>query len=978
MEHYESRKTRANARVERSETIKQSSYHLLNSITVGPQTYSGPVILALSTPDFATFILRDSDYIEIPVQYISEPVQRVPKRKRGRKDTPCLEFEATGGVLLDGRQQLSKASVSIVSEQDLDELRIALADARRKAQKQSRTTRRISSTVVALDTGEEVATKSSQCRDSSSQASNHEMNTSVDKDHDSRGESRTGTSDTKQDELHAISDVTREPSSLESSLMTMEGVGILAGALSESDEIPLIPLNQEHRYIGPGKKIPSLCDARGSPGEYVTSPVADGHSTPSPQIEVKPPGNITEPDTSNEVSRNSQPKRPGMSNRRAIQKKSPPRRSSSRILSNRKGRSALSNTQESLLFPHMGRPNKKIYTSRSKRAVDWEEDLRPTEDEQDTARVVQNDSQLTSVSSPPPGDTSIFSRRPNEAQKKRKARAASSSARGKRSAKKRGIGVYGRRMAPRLPLQTKEPNIDNGDEGTATGREAKETTIGVDRSTKTNNYAGHQPRNYEDKDNTPGLTAKLDNGSAANVNRLPSRVQGSNSPLIDTHTHADATKGAWKGIEGAGEGKPYMGLNEQPSASRITVSQKSLQQAEPIANQDICVSRAHDEQALIEGPIPEQGLELPNIYGTQQSGSDQLRESGVFQALFNSQDNDIGRLSLSARDRIHDTPVEIITDENKDDPQTKAEESLSVRSKKRAATQSVTDEIPNKKSQLTFAATSDHQKLHRLEDAVEQDGASRQSDIENASSASMMERSTSPMSYPESKLALEKKEGDLSEQSSTPDGRSRIALPTSSQKKSIVDENGSPRLTSRHIDDDQCLQSKRVRRLRLEQWRYSLEDTTSRSGYHGDSDDDSLSTSNSTSTHSLSGRDAGSFKGGRLNFRSSTIFAGDVNEARRTNRSCLPDDNSRGQSTRNSDQPVESMITPYSVLGLPTHRAERVDTGLSSATTIRLPQEPTQLGIQVEGGPGKAKWQASLEAIQKTTHELLLHTSEVS
>ena len=984
MEHYESRKTRASSRVERSETIKQSSYHLLSSVAVGPQTYSGPAILALSTPDFFTFLLPGSDYIEITVQYISEPIHRVPKRKRERNDTPCLEFEATDGVLLDGIQQLSEASVSIVSEQDLDGLRNALADARRKAQKQSRATRRISSTVVALDTGEEVATKSSQCRDSSSQASNHEMDSSVDKDHDSRGESRTGTSDTKQDELRAISDVTREPSGPgERSLMTIEDVEILAEALSESDETPLVSPNQEHRYIDP-EKISSPC---GSAGEYVTSPIADGHSTPSPQTEAKPAENITESGTANAVSRNPQPKRSGMSNRCATQKKPPPRRSPrGRALSNRKGRPALPNTQESLLFPRMGRPNKKIYTSRSKRAVDWEEDLRPTEDEEEAARAARNDSQLTSVPSPSPGDTSIFSKRPNTAQKKRKARAAPSSAKGKRSVNKRGAGANRRGRTPRLPLRTKEPNVDNGDEGIS-NHEAEKTTNDLNGNSKTGNYAGPRPRNHEDKENTSELAAELDNASfAVRINQFPSGVQGSRSPSVDTRVkrsaHADAAKGAFQGREGAGEGNLHMAFKEQSSADQMTVSQSSLQQTEPRADQNIRVSPAHDERALMQGPVPEQGFELPNKYGTQQSESDQLQGSGDFQALFISQENEIGRLYVSARDRTHDTPAETITDGNRDYPQTELEERLSVRSRKRAATQSTTDETPNKKSQRTFAATSDHQKLHQLEDAVEQDRTSRQSDISNAANASMGERSTSPVSYPESKLALEKMEGDLSEQTTTPEGRSRIALPISSQKKSIVDENGSPRLTFRYIDNDQCLQTKRVRRLRLEQWRDSLEDATSRSGYHGDSDDDSLSASDSASTHSSPERNADSFKGGRLNFRPSTIVA-DVNEARPTSRSsrepCLPDNNARGQSAKKSDQHVESMITPYSVSGLPARRVERADTGsggLSSATTIRLPQEPTQLGIQVEG-PGKANWQASLEAIQKTTHELLLHTSEV-
>lgn len=973
VEHYESRGARASSRSERSGTIKQSSCHLIGSVAIGPQTYSGPAILALSTSDCVIFIFPGSDYIEMPVQYISEPIHHVPKRRRGPSDAPSLEFEATGGVLLNGRQLLSKASISIVSDKDLSGLRDVLTDARSKAQKQGRATRRVSSTIVALDTAEEVTTKSSQCRDSSSQAFNHEVGSSADKDHGSRGESIAETSNAGSYELRAMSDLTREASRPEeSSRITIEDVEILAGALSESE----IPTSQEHGDKSPGKKISFPYDATDSPKKYVTSPIA----------EANPAEHITEPETADAASKRSQPKRSGVSNRRGTQKKPPLRRSArGRALSNRKDRRAIPNTQESLLFPRMGRPSKKIYTSRSKRAVDWEEDLRPTEDDEEAARAVQNDSQLTSVSSPSPGDTSIFSKRPNAAQKKRKARAAPSLAKGKRSAKKKVTSVNRRGRTPRLPLQTKEPNVDNGNEGTSTGHEAEKTTNDLNGSTGAGNNTDSRPHNHEDKENTFGLAAKPDDISfALRMDQLPSVVQGSRSPSEDTcvkrGAQADATNGAGQRREEAGAGNVHMNFNEQPSTDRMMVSQKSPQQTEFWINQNSRFSPVHDEQALMEGPLPEQGLELPNEYGTQQSESDKLQGIGDFQALFISQENEIGRLSMSIRDRAHDTPAEAVTDGNRDGAQSKPEERLLARSRKRAAIQSTTEENPNKKSQLTFATSGD-QKLHQLEDAVERDRTSRQSNIDSSSSASIVERSTSPLSDSQSRSALEQMGGKLSEQTTTPEGPSRMILPASSQKKSIVDENGSPRLVPRHASDNHYFQATRVRRLRLEQWRHSLEDA--RSGYHGDSDDDSLESSASVSTSNSSSpeRNVGSFKGGRLDFRSATILAGDANEARHCSSRglCLPDDNTRGQPAKNSDQHVESMITPYSVSGIPTHRAESADTasrGLSSATTIQLPQEPTQLGIQVEEGPCKANWQASLEAMQKTTHELLLHTSE--
>lgn len=958
-EHYESRETRASSRNERPETIKQSSCHLLGSVVIGPQTYSGPAILALSTPDCVIFILPGSDYIEVPVQYISGPIHHVAKRRKGRSDASSLEIEAIDGVLLNGRQQFSKTSISIVSDQDLSGLRDVLKDTKTKAQKQSRATRRVSSTMVALDTAEEVATKSSQCHDSSSQALTYEVGSCADRDRGSRGESITGMSDTKSVELRAMSEFTPEASGPESSRMTIEDVELLAEAISESENSP----NQEHGDKTPGKKIPLPCDAGDFPREYITSPMA----------EAGPAKDITEPEAANAAWRTSQPKRSGMSERRVTQKNPPLRRSRrGRALSSRNGRPAIPNTQESLLFPRMGRPSKKNYNSRSKRAVDWEEDLRPTSDDEKAAMAVQKDSQHTSVSSPSPGDTSIFSRGLNAAQKKQKARAAPSLAKGKRSAKKKKTRVNRRGRTPRLPLQTKGPNVGNDDGGALTSHDAEKPINDSNGSTKTGDNAGPRPHNHEDKENTFGLTAKPNNTSfAVRVDQFAFGIQGSRSPSADTHVkpgaQADATNGAGQRRKKAGAGNLHVDSNEQLSADRMTVSQKSSQHIGPWTNQSIRFSPAHDGQ----------GLASPNEYGTQQSEINKLQGSGGFQALFSSKEDEIKQLSVSVGDRAHGTLTETITDGNRDDPQIETEERLSARSKKRAATQSTTDETPNKKFQPTFA-TSGHQKLHQLEDEVERDKTNRQSNMKNSLSASIVEKSTFSLSDSQSRSAPEEMEGKLSEQTTTPEGPSRIILPASSQKKSIVDENGSPRLMSRHISNNHYFQATRVRRLRLEQWRHSLEDA--RSGYHGDSDDDSSESSASGSTRNSSSPDidAGSFKGSQLNFRSATKHAGDVNEVRHCSGRglCLPDDITRGQSARKSDQHVESMITPYSVLELPTHRVE-ASGGLSSATTIRTSQKPIQLGIQLEDGPYKASWQAFLEAMQKTTHELLLHTSEV-
>lgn len=61
-------------------------------------------------------------------------------------------------------------------------------------------------------------------------------------------------------------------------------------------------------------------------------------------------------------------------------------------------RARLATTQESLLFPRPRNLKRKVYTANSKAEVDWDEDLRPSGD--DGGAAVQDSLELTSVSSP--------------------------------------------------------------------------------------------------------------------------------------------------------------------------------------------------------------------------------------------------------------------------------------------------------------------------------------------------------------------------------------------------------------------------------------------------------------------------------------------------------------------------------------------------------------------------------------------------
>ncbi|OJI86879.1 hypothetical protein ASPTUDRAFT_53973 [Aspergillus tubingensis CBS 134.48] len=79
------------------------------------------------------------------------------------------------------------------------------------------------------------------------------------------------------------------------------------------------------------------------------------------------------------------------------------RRRTGRLRSGNRGKNHLSNTQESMVI-YTRHPKQKVYTASSKAAVDWDEDLQPSDNE---ARKPLKDADITSISSPMPGETSL-------------------------------------------------------------------------------------------------------------------------------------------------------------------------------------------------------------------------------------------------------------------------------------------------------------------------------------------------------------------------------------------------------------------------------------------------------------------------------------------------------------------------------------------------------------------------------------------
>ncbi|OOF95874.1 hypothetical protein ASPCADRAFT_146279 [Aspergillus carbonarius ITEM 5010] len=140
----------------------------------------------------------------------------------------------------------------------------------------------------------------------------------------------------------------------------------------------------------------------------------------------------------------------------------------------------LSNTQESMVI-YARHSKRKVYTATSKAAVDWDEDLRPSDDGKNSR---EKDTEVTSISSPLAGGTCVFSKGLNAVGKKRVAK------RGKRSATKRqNIQSCPRGKARKQPKRqtapsaTKETKAQNSNQGPGHNPSADNIQVKLDPGT---------------------------------------------------------------------------------------------------------------------------------------------------------------------------------------------------------------------------------------------------------------------------------------------------------------------------------------------------------------------------------------------------------------------------------------------------------------------------------------------------------------
>ncbi|PYI03819.1 hypothetical protein BO78DRAFT_451266 [Aspergillus sclerotiicarbonarius CBS 121057] len=138
----------------------------------------------------------------------------------------------------------------------------------------------------------------------------------------------------------------------------------------------------------------------------------------------------------------------------APRKQTDKRRTKTNPLSSNKAKLQLSNTQESMII-YARHSKRKVYTANSKAAVDWDEDLRPSDDEDNPG---QKDIEVTSISSPLAGDTCVFNMGLNALGKKRVAKKGRRLATKRQNAQSRPKG-----NTRKQPKRRASPSADTGE-----------------------------------------------------------------------------------------------------------------------------------------------------------------------------------------------------------------------------------------------------------------------------------------------------------------------------------------------------------------------------------------------------------------------------------------------------------------------------------------------------------------------------------
>lgn len=921
---YESERHKSGGSLSTSNVDKESSdigktpFQIISSVMIGSQTFTCDSILALITPETFIFILPIEGavwwhfkYIEVPTRYITHPTRRVTEEVKAHKHALIISSDPAGYFMINGKKnRLSGSIIYITSDHELTEL----YETCKMAFNQGQVARRPSSTFVTLDTAAEVAMKSSQYHEESSQVSQQCQRTTSQSLHSKKISISPGN---RQEDLETGSKLVRDistnknpPSTMKHGIITADEagrtsqLGSTAGKTTEtpngSDVQFQVTTQPAHDPNTPKHKFQNEGPVTGvnvrPNSEPKTAAAGDGTSP----IVAKPTPCETQETGSDRTNKEVPPK--------DTSRKCSTR---GRHSSNREGRTTLPDTQESLVFHAARRSNRNVYKRNSKAAVDWEEDLRPTpkRDEGEPENEIQKDVEVTSVSSPSPGNTSIFAKPSRTLQKRRNYQAASST-KTNQTRKKRVARKGGNKM-PSLPLQTTDATGDNSN------IKATKSDEGGKESLKTNNNANKENSNEAENHLDIASPNRPDNTACTIEERVNS------SPEND--------KGDFSGALHERRGQ---GSNCSKALKRFHI------------------------------------VDPPPFYKSQNDEIESARTQTTAGAKSDSYHSELEKTDLASsnekRSLVHDSMGDKKASKFHNAGHIPGHEALH---------QPETESIPSEAKECSQEEKKDTKaaKFTSGSSGIKPNGkhlAPLFKDYQSKVLDSEMETNLSSLHTPTHE-----------EQTLTP-------------RKSIVDENGSPRLVPRQPNKDVDFDRKRTF-LRSE-GATCLEDTSSQSGHSGDADgeytDKSMSYASSISAPLKKRRAYLPDSPSRDNSSPISVSGDELkdidfsNIKRRVPAIGIPERCATGH-----ERTVGAVITPFSISGSPHRnnstfeaRCDRrvpktsIPRPYPSIGSVRLEQELLQLDGDRETRNGGTILQGSLETVQKATQDMLLGISKVS
>ncbi|PKX89775.1 uncharacterized protein P174DRAFT_413837 [Aspergillus novofumigatus IBT 16806] len=495
------------------------------------------------------------------------------------------------------------------------------------------------------------------------------------------------------------------------------------------------------------------------------------------------------------------------------------------LTSSKWARGLMPDTQESLIFP-MRHATRKIYTH-VRTSVDWDEDLRPSDEPEQLES--QKSIDITSISSPFPGEKSIFEQASSKGTK-RKSKGKTSSNKRRKTSRKVGLDnrkgqheIKGSSLAQESKLEgtvdaTYMPEVN------AEGETSKRSRTKADRESMDNSAEGGPPRQPESlTDEAPeaALVAVTEvSGVEQSIAFLMDQAQEIGCPLIFESSRAAGDQHASQ------TPNPQIQMPSFDREETHIVSYPDFKECElggrgTVVGEKLASAFHHGCTFYLQGEEKEDDSTIRDgVTGSVDKEDDesQHEDSETREVKVQPQEAIVSRTNRTTH-LSSDAERAVAEEQTSQEYPGSIQQipSTRLRSRKRRAAQTEKENASRKKKAQTKLSTVASSEKESQADEIECQSqeicglgqsepglyALKKADLGNGrAQITTGERERATSGYHSLKLIRQRRkpeEGDSSD-SGSPKILSRVkTIPRLTPMKTIVDNNGSPRLVSRHI-----------------------------------------------------------------------------------------------------------------------------------------------------------------------------------